>query len=411
MDSIKGGRADKANPSDFDKKELKIGIEVEMEHTDSKEKALEIAMDHLAEDPHYYSKLVKADLVDEPKALKLAKEGSWDKGVRLGDAIDTVLADIKKNTGIEVDYKDDSYGMKIGVVSQQLVAPKGTVAKTKKVYDYLKKQGIKAELKPDRGVLGWRYGIRVYPDTILESKSSLKEIIKQQVADYLNEQLFLEELFLEDNDALVVDKEVRRFMALKHDMDKEDAIDYLKQLYEKYSKLFQKTSVNFHKLVTNAIPKRMKDKVKFKYQTKKFKSVVSKIIERNTSLREITDLVRGAILFENIPDLNAWVKDFQRKYKAHIYDYEYHQAGKDKLFGYHGSHHFGLKINGLQVELQATTKRLWVYKDEAHNIYNKWRENPRQADPFDMKVSQHLFKIGNKPKHFRTKPKNPRKEF
>ena len=38
-----------------------MGIKVEMEHTDSKEKAKEIAMDHLWEDPTYYTKLKKVE--------------------------------------------------------------------------------------------------------------------------------------------------------------------------------------------------------------------------------------------------------------------------------------------------------------------------------------------------------------
>jgi len=43
------------------KKQLEMGMKVEMEHTDSKEKAHEIAMDHLWEDPSYYSKLKKME--------------------------------------------------------------------------------------------------------------------------------------------------------------------------------------------------------------------------------------------------------------------------------------------------------------------------------------------------------------
>lgn len=43
------------------KKQLEMGIKVEMEHTDSKEKAHEIAMDHLWEDPSYYTKLKKIE--------------------------------------------------------------------------------------------------------------------------------------------------------------------------------------------------------------------------------------------------------------------------------------------------------------------------------------------------------------
>ena len=39
-----------------------MGIKVEMEHTDDEKIASEIVLDHLAEDPKYYSKLTKADL-------------------------------------------------------------------------------------------------------------------------------------------------------------------------------------------------------------------------------------------------------------------------------------------------------------------------------------------------------------
>ena len=56
-DKIPGGLADKKKPSDFDPKALEKGIKVEMEHTDDRSVAREIAMDHLSEDPKYYDKL------------------------------------------------------------------------------------------------------------------------------------------------------------------------------------------------------------------------------------------------------------------------------------------------------------------------------------------------------------------
>jgi hypothetical protein len=43
-------------------KQIKKGIEVEMEHTDDPKLALKIAMDHIKEDPKYYDKLAKAGL-------------------------------------------------------------------------------------------------------------------------------------------------------------------------------------------------------------------------------------------------------------------------------------------------------------------------------------------------------------
>jgi 2'-5' RNA ligase len=57
--SLPGGKGDKLKPSDVDQKELAKGIEIEMEHTRDRAKALEIALDHLAEDPNYYTKLAK----------------------------------------------------------------------------------------------------------------------------------------------------------------------------------------------------------------------------------------------------------------------------------------------------------------------------------------------------------------
>ena len=43
------------------KKQVSMGLSVEMEHTDDKEKANEIVMDHLWEDPKYYTKLSKIE--------------------------------------------------------------------------------------------------------------------------------------------------------------------------------------------------------------------------------------------------------------------------------------------------------------------------------------------------------------
>ena len=57
-----GGKADNKPDSDFDSEELKNGIKHELEHTNNKKLAKEIAKDHLSEDPKYYSKLKKAKI-------------------------------------------------------------------------------------------------------------------------------------------------------------------------------------------------------------------------------------------------------------------------------------------------------------------------------------------------------------
>lgn len=61
-DKIKGGLADKKNPQDFDQQTLMQGIHIELEHTGDIMIAMEIAMDHLAEDLDYYDKLAQAGI-------------------------------------------------------------------------------------------------------------------------------------------------------------------------------------------------------------------------------------------------------------------------------------------------------------------------------------------------------------
>lgn len=56
-DQMTGGLADQKTPDDFDPKRLLQGIQVELEHTDDRDIAKEIAMDHLTEDSEYYEKL------------------------------------------------------------------------------------------------------------------------------------------------------------------------------------------------------------------------------------------------------------------------------------------------------------------------------------------------------------------
>ena len=52
-----GGIGSGLNPGDVDLEELKMGMEVEREHTDNPKIAERIALDHLFENKNYYSKL------------------------------------------------------------------------------------------------------------------------------------------------------------------------------------------------------------------------------------------------------------------------------------------------------------------------------------------------------------------
>ena len=60
-DFLVGGKADDAKDGEFDPGQLRKGQHVELEHTDNPAVALEIAKDHLREDPLYYDKLERME--------------------------------------------------------------------------------------------------------------------------------------------------------------------------------------------------------------------------------------------------------------------------------------------------------------------------------------------------------------
>ena len=101
MNKIKGGKADKLSVKDIaDKfgvsvseieKQLRMGVKVESEHTNSPTTAKEIAMDHLSEMPDYYTRLDKM----EKEALKAAK-----KKETMSESKDIIKSLLRENLGL-----------------------------------------------------------------------------------------------------------------------------------------------------------------------------------------------------------------------------------------------------------------------------------------------------------------------
>ena len=98
-EKLEGGVADDKSLSDIAKKhkvDVKVltkqfdkGVKVEMEHTDDKERAKEIAMDHISEDPKYYDKLSKM----ETNEIKHNESNQNDK--EMVDGIIEIIKQIK----------------------------------------------------------------------------------------------------------------------------------------------------------------------------------------------------------------------------------------------------------------------------------------------------------------------------
>jgi hypothetical protein len=64
-DRLPGGRGDLVSPLEFEKLQLERGVLVELEHTEDPHIALEIAIDHLAEDSDYYIDVLGKHIKDE----------------------------------------------------------------------------------------------------------------------------------------------------------------------------------------------------------------------------------------------------------------------------------------------------------------------------------------------------------
>ena len=103
------------NTKDVDPKELKKGIEVEKEHTTDIETATRIALNHLSEDPHYYTKLAKAKLEEEPFSINWWKDKLQeitDNNDIIQDFIDFCIKSLDLQEQPNIEFIDDENAAK-----------------------------------------------------------------------------------------------------------------------------------------------------------------------------------------------------------------------------------------------------------------------------------------------------------
>ena len=90
----------------YDKKELRKGIEVEKEHTDDPKIALKIALDHLDEDPQYYTKLATLGLEEQHLQERIAYDAETRMQTRF------LMKQFLKTVGTKVE--DSTEGSLVG---------------------------------------------------------------------------------------------------------------------------------------------------------------------------------------------------------------------------------------------------------------------------------------------------------
>jgi len=187
----------------------------------------------------------------------------------------------------------------------------------------------------------------------------------------------------------------------------------LGDVYQELQPLLTNTHEKFKKLLNKMVGGKKRGNTKILTDIKSLKSLKSKVIARKKPLQGIGDLVRGALLFEFKEEADKFVKDFRRKHANLIIKYDEKQKENKNSFGYYGSHHFKLALNGILVELQVMTNKLWSYKEAGHEYYNKYRDAGTDAkvSRSDIAASQGTFFKGNRPKFKRESVEDVFNEF
>lgn len=186
----------------------------------------------------------------------------------------------------------------------------------------------------------------------------------------------------------------------------------LKNIYRNIHPKLLQTARQYRKILEKYIESKGVDKSSMSLNfggVKSLRSVTSKIMTRKRiSLENINDLVRATIYFNTQDQVEEFVKDIKRKVPT--FNHEVKSKGSDKDFGYFGSHHLILVVNGIQCELQVMTRRLQTHKDEAHKIYGAVRDTlatkGKEAVPAEtFRRSKQLFSRGNMPRKENKPPK------
>ena len=103
-DIFKGEIKTGLTAEDVDPKEFLVGIEVEQEHSKDLAVAKTIALQHLVENPKYYSEGMKKGIFDEPAAINLYKKYFIDKE-EVKESMNMNMEDVDENLKQELITK------------------------------------------------------------------------------------------------------------------------------------------------------------------------------------------------------------------------------------------------------------------------------------------------------------------
>lgn len=125
---------------------------------------------------------------------------------------------------------------------------------------------------------------------------------------------------------------------------------------------------------------------------KSFNSFKDKVINRGRPASDVTDLLRAAVLTDSEEQTQQVIHNLKKSERYS--ELEHKDKGSDPKFGYYGSYHLKLVLDGVRCEVQVMTRRLWTYKEWGHQFYNQFRSGGT-PDPEVLRKSKMVFAMGN----------------
>ena len=188
-------------------------------------------------------------------------------------------------------------------------------------------------------------------------------------------------------------KDTQKTVDLKSDDDKRE---YIGQVYDEYLPKMKKLESKLKSKLKSAAGKIGDSKVITDIKARK--DLVSKVVDRNKKLEDITDFLRSTITVPSKEDMDK-VTDGLFKQFPKVYEYAPKERGAGG-YGYYGARHVLVDVDGVAVEVQLKPRKLGRYQKAAHKIYKATRGKEGEMSKKELEKvqskSRRVFDRGNR---------------
>ena len=141
-------------------------------------------------------------------------------------------------------------------------------------------------------------------------------------------------------------------------------------LYKKYEPIIEDRLKKYESGLKTAL--KGVQNAKIMVDIKKLRAFVNKTVDRGKDPSKMNDWLRGSILVNDEKDIGIVSKNIFKAFKS-VSEFDPKERGDDKQFGYYGSVHFSVDVDGVNTEIQLMTKKLYSAKKVAGGQYDDFR--------------------------------------